>query len=437
VHQIYTSDEAPPPIPRLALETTLGRQYSSPTSPSSPMSPLLRPKRSITHLTSFDQLLNYRADVSQWKRASSILESRQSYEPTSPAHEKTHSIDSEEPTSAGAEAGPDPTLVGELLNDWVPPPASPEPQPPVRRNKFRHICSEIGFCFSIAMAQLLGEFLISGFALELTNLSTENAYNAAGGNMGLFWPATLLSLILSATLLVFARLSDMYGGYVPFMFGLGWLGIWTMIPAFVSSLVVLDVSRAMQGLAIAAFTPSTFVMVSSYYEEGRRKNLVLGLYSGCAPIGFFVGFLTAGALPASKAGWYFWVVGAAAFTTAIISWFSIPHDWTDRKQLNLRMDWLGALSITAGLILVAYALSASTYATGSTAQTNWSHPSVYAPFAAGIVCLAAAVWVEGWYAATPLLPLKFFQKRSVAAFCLAGLCFYASYGVWLYTTTEL
>ncbi|TKA33607.1 hypothetical protein B0A50_00443 [Salinomyces thailandicus] len=286
------------------------------------------------------------------------------------------------------------------------------------------------------MTQFLAEYLISGFALELPRLFS-NKVSVGPTSLGTFWPASLLTLVLSATLLIFARVSDLYGGYPSFMFGAAWLTIWTIIPAFCTSEIMIDVSRAMEGLALAAFMPSTFAMVATVYEDGPRKNFVIGLYSGCAPIGFFAGFLVAGALPDDKTYYFFWIAAVLSFVTLIGAYVSVPKDHTDRKKMDLKMDWLGSFLITAGLLLLAYSLAVEPYANQyQPERSGFSFPIVWAPFCSGVVALGLAVWVEGWVAKCPLLPFDFFEPKSVKAFCLAGLCFYASYGVWLYISAE-
>ena len=315
-------------------------------------------------------------------------------------------------------------------------PRETEPLSHTHRSKFRHLAAEVGFCFTIAMTQFLAEYLISGFAIELPKL-LNNRLEVGPGSMGLFWPATLLSLILSATLLFWARLSDMYSGYFIFMFGVAWLTIWTLLPGFCRSMVWLDVSRAMQGLALAAFMPSTFSMVGSIYPEGPRRNFVMGLYSGCAPLGFFAGFLVAGALPDEKPQWYLWIASALSFITFITAFLSVPSDRTDRRKLGLKMDWIGSFLIMSGLILVSYALAVEPYANQfEVKKPGFAFPIVIGPFASGIVCLATAYWYEGWCATCPLLPFDFFKPKSVKPFSLACLCFYASYGVWLYNSAQ-
>ena len=386
-----------------------------------------RPRASFTRLSSLDNLITYRQEKAEWKRVSSLLV---------PAENPVYSGRLDEKAFENGRH----CSVATTESDISDVPEDPEEQPVdgshPNRSKFRHFAAEVGFCFTIAMTQFLAEYLISGFAIELPNLLRSHVEIGAG-SMGMFWPASLLSLILSATLLFWARLSDMYSGYFIFMFGVGWLAIWTLIPGFCKALIWIDISRAMQGLAIAAFMPSTFSMVGSIYPEGPRKNFVLGLYSGCAPLGFFAGFLVAGALPAEKAQWYWFVAATLSLVTLITAFLSVPSDRTDRRKLGLKMDWVGSFLIMAGLILVSYALSVEPYANQfKTNKPGFAFPIVIGPFASGIACLAVAFWYEGWCATCPLLPFEFFKPKSVKAFSFACMCFYASYGVWLYNSAQ-
>ncbi|KAK3712845.1 hypothetical protein LTR37_008936 [Vermiconidia calcicola] len=411
-----------------------------PSRPSTPQSaPRPKPKPSFARLSSFDNLLTYREEKAEWKRISrspSLIQRA----PSEPAM----NANTRERTKAFAILDDPIFHDGQMttdVEDAAPhgdyPAARPvTPAPSGKRNRFRHIAAEIGFCFTIAMTQFLAEYLISGFALELPRILSSHMQIGPGA-MGMLWPASLLSLILSATLFIFARLADMYSGYLIFMFGVAWLAIWTLIPGFSRTLIWLDIARAMQGLAIAAFMPSTFTMVGSIYPEGPRKNFVMGLYSGCAPLGFFAGFLCAGTLPVDKPQWYFWIASILSAVTLITAFLSVPSDRTDREKLKLKMDWIGAFLIMAGLILVSYALAVEPYANQFEAtKSAWAFPIVIGPFASGIVCLALAFWYEGWQATCPLLPFDFFKPKSVKSFSLACLCFYASFGVWLYNSAQ-
>lgn len=415
----YVEDVDPWKLPPLPINRASSQDSRKPNT---------RPRASFTRLSSLDSLITYRQEKAEWKRASSLLVPNDST--IHVGHQEQPRAFDKPPNAPAADAESDASEVS----------VDPEQQSVFesqhKRSNFRHFTTEVGFCFTIAMTQFLAEYLISGFAIELSNL-LQSHLHVGPSSMGLFWPASLLSLILSATLLFWARLSDMYSGYFIFMFGVGWLAIWTLIPGFCRSLIWIDVSRAMQGLAIAAFMPSTFSMVGSIYPEGPRKNFVLGLYSGCAPLGFFTGFLVAGALPVEKAKWYWFVAAGLSLVTFITAFLSVPSDRTDRRKLGLKMDWIGLFLIMAGLILVSYALSVEPYANQFTAgKPGFAFPLFIGPFSSGIACLAIAFWYEGWCATCPLLPFEFFKPKSVTAFSLACMCFYASYGVWLYNSAQ-
>jgi MFS family permease len=164
----------------------------------------------------------------------------------------------------------------------------------------------------------------------------------------------------------------------------------------------------------------------------------LSIYAACSPIGFFIGIMFAAVLPADQWRWWFWIAAVMAFTALVAAYVSVPSDRPERHELNLSMDWSGAVTITSGLILVAYALAASC---GS--PKAWSTAGVLAPFIVGLVCLALALYIEGWLpislgdwqATCPLLPKQFFAPKSVKPLMIACVFFYGSFGSWLFTTT--
>lgn len=241
---------------------------------------------------------------------------------------------------------------------------------------------------------------------------------------------------MSATLLIFARLSDMFGGYWPFMFGLIWLTFWTLIPGLTTSAITLSCARAMQGLALAAFMPSTFAILGKLYAPGRRKTVIISVYSAFNCLGFFGGFIIAGALGTNHSEWYFFIGAILSGITAIVAWFTIPRAATTGRNRGVSMDWIGSFLILGGLLLLSYALAAEPYASEHNKIDGFATAVVLGPLVAGIACLIGALIVVWKFAKSPLVPLTFFNTCSVVSLSLACMCFYACFGIWLYYTVE-
>lgn len=88
------------------------------------------------------------------------------------------------------------------------------------------------------------------------------------------WPASAFSLVIACFLLPMGRLSDMYGGKLLFVVGVGWLAIWSLVAGSAQSELMVDLARALSGLGPAAFLPSSVMLLGSVYRPGPRKNLV-------------------------------------------------------------------------------------------------------------------------------------------------------------------
>lgn len=291
-----------------------------------------------------------------------------------------------------------------------------------RPPQFKNIWSEIGFLFSIYMSQILTEYFVSGFAVILPIL-VEDLHIPSSATV---WPASAFSLVVASTLLVFGRLGDMYGGFSVYLFGLLWLVIWSIIAGFSRNPLMLDFSRALQGLGPAAFLPAGVMLLGAIYRPGPRKNLVFGIYGACAVVGFYVGIFFAGLTGQYVSwGWYFWIGAALAGITFVTSYLTIPNDFTEKRNNNISMDYWGSVLIVCGLILVVFAVTESSYA-----PSGWKTFYIPLTLVLGCVLLCGAVYVEGWVAKQPLLPFDLFKVPSMGALVIALVFSYGTLGVW-------
>ncbi|KAJ9668529.1 hypothetical protein H2201_001170 [Coniosporium apollinis] len=295
-----------------------------------------------------------------------------------------------------------------------------------RPEKFKSLWAEAGFVFSVVMSQVLTEYFVSGFNVVLPTIVDDLGIAQSSST----WPAAAFSLVVSSFLLIFGRLSDMYGGYPVYLGGVIWLVIWSIVAGFSQNELMMDFCRALQGLAPAAYLPSSLMLLGSIYRPGPRKNIVFSIYGACAPLGFFIGIFFAGvAAEYATWGWYFWIGAAMTAVTAVIAYFTVPSDIEERKGLGIEMDWPGAILSSCGLILVVYAITDSSHA-----PNGWATPYIYSLLIVGVLVLGATVYVEGWVAEMPLLPFDLFDVKYMKPLILALFFTYGSLGIFMLMT---
>lgn len=296
-----------------------------------------------------------------------------------------------------------------------------------RPAKFRSAWAEFGFCYAVLMSQVLTEYFVSGFIVTLPTVAADLGIPPSKQT----WPANAFSLVVACFLLFFGRLSDMYGGFPVYVGGVAWFSVWGLIAGFAQNEWMMYFARALQGLGPAAYLPSSLMLLGSIYRPGPRKNIIFSIYGACAPLGFFIGIFFAGVTAQFTTWrWYFFVGVILSASTGVISFWSVPSDTKERRGMGIKMDWLGTILISAGLILVVFAITDS-----ADAPRLWATPYIYVTFMIGILCLVAAFYVEGWVAEQPLLPFELFQVKYMKPLCVALLFQYGVLGNWLLYST--
>ncbi|TKX23018.1 MFS transporter-like protein 80 [Elsinoe australis] len=292
-----------------------------------------------------------------------------------------------------------------------------------RPEAFSNWFVESAFVFALVGSILMSEYTISGFNIALPTVARElNIPDSART-----WPAAVPNLTTAVLLLPFARLSEKHGGRYIFLAGHAWLMTWSLICGFSQNPTMLIACRAMQGLGSSAFLPSSLAIMGRIYRPGPRKNLVFSMFGAFACIGFYAGIFFGG-LSAQVLGWrwYFWIGSILGLAMIAAGFFAIPHNLGD-KDTSIRMDWLGVCTIVPGLALVFFA-----FTDGGHAPNGWRTPYVYVTLVIGVLFLAAAVYVEGWVAAQPLLPADVFSAKYMKRLILALFFIYGTFGLFLF-----
>lgn len=231
-----------------------------------------------------------------------------------------------------------------------------------------------------------------------------------------------------AFLLPIGRVADLHGGYVVFTAGLAWFFLWTLVAGFSRSHAMLIACRALQGLGPAAFLPAGLMILGQTYRPGPRKNLVFSLYGAFAPLGFFLGIMVGGVTGQYLSWrWYFWLGSIVVFAAGLGAAFSLPRETTLRAPGGGGMDYWGTATTVPALILIVFAVT-----DGAHAPHGWRTNYIIATFVVGSVLLIAAIVLEGWVVAQPLLPASLFRAKHMKTLVLSLIFAYGNFGIFIF-----
>ena len=226
------------------------------------------------------------------------------------------------------------------------------------------------------------------------------------------WVITAYSIVFGGFLLLGGRLADLLGRRRMFMAGLLLFTVSSLLDGLAWSEGSLIAFRCLQGLGAALLSPAALSILTTTFQEGRERNRALGIWGAVAGSGGAAGVLLGGVLTSTFSWpWIFFVnvpVGAAVVGVS-------PRLLREsRADLRVRyFDFAGAVTITAGLMLLVYGMTRAT-------QHGWDAPATIGLLTASGVLIASFFLIE-LRSKAPLLPLRILRLRTLAGSNLSGL----------------
>ena len=220
------------------------------------------------------------------------------------------------------------------------------------------------------------------------------------------WVVSAYAILFGGALLLGGRLADLLGRRRLFVAGAGLFAASSLLCGLAWSEASLIAFRAIQGLGGALLAPAALSLLMTIFAEGRERNLALGIYGAASGSGAAVGVLLGGLLTSYLSwSWIFFInvpVGLAAIALTPIL---LPEGRAEAEHRHF--DLPGAVSITAGLMLLVYA-------TTRAGSDGWTAGSTVALFAGAVALVGAFVVIE-LRSRRPLLPLRIFRLRTLTA----------------------
>ena len=232
------------------------------------------------------------------------------------------------------------------------------------------------------------------------------------------WVVSAYALTFGGLLLLGGRAADLLGRRRLFIVGLAVFAAASLLAALAWSDTILIAARAFQGVGAAVMTPAALSILMTTFREGAERNTALGIWGAVGASGGTVGVLLGGILT-DTIGWE-WIfylnipvaLGVIAVAPALLS--------ESRAEVgHRRFDLAGALSVTAGIALLVYALVEADSAGWASAQTLGLLGA-----SAALLALFAAVELRS---RAPIMPFSIFRLRAVtgsnvASLALGGRC---------------
>jgi EmrB/QacA subfamily drug resistance transporter len=277
-----------------------------------------------------------------------------------------------------------------------------------------------------AFALLAVAFFMTTIDLTIVNTSLPTiGRDLHIAETSLLWIVTAYGLAYGGFLLLGGRAADLLGRRRVMMAGLGLFTLASLGAGLAGSEVFLIAMRAVQGLGAAMLIPASLSSVRNMFTEGAERNKALGIWGALGAGGASVGIILGGLLT-RYAGWQyvFFINVPVGATVLLLARSVIPESRLDTAQ---RYDVPGAVTVTAGLVALVYAISQAP-------QIGWGATRTLVVLAGAVVSLAAFLVIET-RAASPLLPLRIFRQRTLAASNAAGLLLGASFYSFIFIGT--
>ncbi|OCK80690.1 hypothetical protein K432DRAFT_452134 [Lepidopterella palustris CBS 459.81] len=292
------------------------------------------------------------------------------------------------------------------------PPTQPQPDEEPRRSALKIAL----IMFALGTAVFLAAIDITIITTALPTIS-EHFHSSAGYT----WIGSSYLLANAASTPIWGKISDIWGRKPILLLANVVFFIGSLIAGLSTNIGMLIAARAIQGIGGGGLIVLVNICISDLFSM-RERGAYFGIIGGVWAIASSLGPIVGGAFTENVSWrWCFYINlpidGVAFFIIFLILDLQSPRTplWDGLKAI----DWLGALSIVGGTLMLLFGLEFG----GVSAP--WSSAKVICLILFGALTIAVFFLVEWKIAPYPLMPLPIFGRRSNLA--ALGVCFFHAY----------
>lgn len=259
----------------------------------------------------------------------------------------------------------------------------------------------------IATAQFMVIMDTSIIGVALPKMQTDLGFDP----QDLSWVFNAYVVAFGGLLLLGGRLSDLFGARRVFSAGWAILAVGSLLAGIADNVAIELTGRAVQGAGSALIAPAALTLLFTIFgSEPKELTRALALYGAAAPAGGTAGVFLGGVITEYASWpWVFFINIPLAVAVLILTPKVMPAGATRSGTL----DVTGAVTVTAGLAAVVFAVVRAP-------EAGWTSAATLGSAAAGVALLAAFVAVQA-SRSEPLMRLGIFRAPNLAAANLAQL----------------
>jgi EmrB/QacA subfamily drug resistance transporter len=219
------------------------------------------------------------------------------------------------------------------------------------------------------------------------------------------WIVNAYTLLFGGFLLLGGRAADLFGRRNLFIAGVTLFSVASLVNGLASSEEMLIGARAAQGLGGALMSPAALAVITTTFAEGAERTKALSIWAAIASGGSAVGLLLGGILTETLSWeWIFFINVPIGVGIVLAALRLVPNSRVEGGSRHF--DLVGAVSVTAGLLVLVYAIVKAQ-------DWGWGSSSTLGLAALATALLAAFIWIES-RSPFPLVRLSLFRLRSLA-----------------------
>jgi EmrB/QacA subfamily drug resistance transporter len=220
------------------------------------------------------------------------------------------------------------------------------------------------------------------------------------------WVLSGYVLTFGGFLLLGGRAADLLGRRRLLVAGTGLFAVSSLAGGLAANAGMLIGARVVQGLGAAMMAPAGLSILTTTFTEGRDRTKALGVWGAISGLAAAAGVFLGGVLSEGP-GWR-WVlyVNIPVCVFVVAGAFRLVPG--DRRRARLAtFDVLGAVLVTAGMLLLVYALVRAP-------EVGWGTAHTIGELGTAGILLAAFVYNEQ-RSRNPLFPFSIFRIKGLAA----------------------